>query len=93
MMSLYLRCSAAGCRIVGHCMIPGCCILLHVSAHMPTDTNPVDNSNSAPLDTQAAVQGQANKLFASISEANTVLSDPVRRSEVPFLSPVVALPS
>jgi hypothetical protein len=31
---------------------------------------------------QAAVQEQANKLFASISEANTVLSDPVRRKEV-----------
>lgn len=30
---------------------------------------------------EAAVQEQANKLFASISEANTVLSDPVRRSE------------
>jgi hypothetical protein len=32
--------------------------------------------------TQAAVQEQANKLFASISEANMVLSDPVRRKEV-----------
>lgn len=28
------------------------------------------------------MQEQANKLFASISEANTVLSDPVRRKEV-----------
>ena len=35
-----------------------------------------------PTASQAAVQDQANKLFASISEANTVLSDPVRRKEV-----------
>lgn len=34
------------------------------------------------LVSQAAVQEQANKLFATSSEANSVLCDPVRRSEV-----------
>ena len=36
------------------------------------------------------MQEQANKLFASISEANTVLSDPVRRKEVRVSEPFPA---
>ena len=50
-----------------------------VVMQVPGVTN-VDTTTYASM--QAAIQEQANKLFASISEANTVLSDPTRRGEV-----------
>jgi curved DNA-binding protein CbpA len=53
----------------------------------PGNTN---RSNIHAKTSQAAVQEQANKLFACISEANTVLSDPARRGEVHILKPSVS---